>query len=142
MLQNKCEIRVRYANTDQMQIVWHGNYLEYFEVARTEMLRSTGFSYKDLEDSGFYLPLIESHTVYKTPAKYDEILEIESKMKEIPASRMKIDYEVREKESKRLIATGYTLHCFMRTGSYKVTRAPEYFVNLVKKYFDDASGKN
>jgi len=142
MLRNTCEIRVRYANTDQMGFVWHGNYLEYFEVARTEMLRDTGFSYKDLEDGGYYLPLIESHTIYKTPAKYDEVLEIDSEMKEIPASRMKIDYVVREKETKRLIATGYTLHCFMQTGSYKVTRAPEIFVKLIKKYFDNETGKD
>ncbi|HOJ17074.1 MAG: acyl-CoA thioesterase [Ignavibacteriales bacterium] len=137
MLQNKCEIRVRYADTDQMAFVWHGNYLEYFEVARTEMLRKTGLSYKSLEDTGYYLPLIESHTNYKTPGKYDEVLEITSEMREIPSAKMRVDYTVREKNSQRLIATGYTIHCFMRTGSYKVTRVPEIFISLVKKCFED-----
>jgi acyl-CoA thioester hydrolase len=120
-----------------MAFVWHGNYLEYFEVARTEMLRKTGLSYKSLEDTGYYLPLIESHTNYKTPGKYDEVLEITSEMREIPSAKMRVDYTVREKNSQRLIATGYTIHCFMRTGSYKVTRVPEIFISLVKKCFED-----
>lgn len=134
MIVNKCEIRVRYAETDQMQFVWHGNYLQYFEIGRTELLRGTGFSYKECEEKGFHLPLIESHLEYKTPGRYDEVLVIKTCIEKLPTAKMIIHYTITEKDSKRLVVKGYTTHCFMRKDS-KVVRAPEFFINLMKPFF-------
>ena len=136
MFSTKVEVRVRYCETDQMQFLWHGNYLQYFEMGRTELLRVTGLSYKGLEDAGFYLPLIDAHLNFKSPGKYDEVLQITSSMAEIPKSRMRIDYAVVEKESNRLLCTGYTTHCFMRKSDNKVTRVPEIFVKHISPFFN------
>lgn len=136
MLKSTTEIRVRYADTDQMQIVYNGKYFEYFEVGRTEMTRELGLSYKDFEDVGFQLPVIETWVKYYKPARYDDILIIESRMEKLPTVRMRIDYEVRNKENGEILASGYTEHAFMDTKNNRITRAPAVFLNSVKPSFE------
>ena len=137
MLITQTEIRVRYADTDQMQFVYNSKYFEYFEVGRTEMLREIGLPYRLIEKEGYHLPVLEAHIKFHKPAYYDEVLLIKSILKEYPSIKIHIDYEVYRKETNELIAEGFTLHAFVKKDSKKVTRSPEFFINSVKKFFPD-----
>lgn len=136
MLKTTTEIRVRYADTDQMQVVYNGKYFEYFEVGRTEMTRELGLTYRELEELGFQLPVIETWAKYYKPAKYDDILIIESRLDTLPTVRMRIDYEIRLKDTEDILATGYTEHAFFDTKNHRITRAPAVFINRVKPSFE------
>lgn len=135
MLSYITEIRVRYADTDQMQFVYNGKYLEYFEVGRTELLRSTGLSYAELEKNGYQLPLIEANVKYKNPAYYDDILEIEAMVKELHSPKVHIEYVIRRKETKEIVAEGFTTHIFIKSDTKKAVRPPKIYVDALKKYF-------
>lgn len=135
MLSNKTDIRVRYADTDKMQFVYNGKYLEYFEVGRTELLRNAGLAYSEVEKAGYQLPLIETGIQYKKPAVYDDILEIEAIVSELFTAKVHIDYVVRRKNSGEVIATGFTDHLFIREDTKKPTRPPQIYIDALKKYF-------
>lgn len=137
MIQNKTEIRVRYADTDQMNIVYNGKYFEYFEVGRTEMLRSINLIYKDIEEKGFLLPVIECYAKYISPAFYDEILIIESQLLKIPQIKIHIDYKIYRKNQNQLITEGYTVHTFVNKKTNKAVRIPEFFNEAIKQYFQE-----
>ena len=81
MKEHKVEVRVRYGETDQMGVVYHGSYVPYFEIGRVEWLRNKGVSYKDMEQNGIALPIVSMHLNYKKPAKYDDLLTIHTKLK-------------------------------------------------------------
>jgi acyl-CoA thioester hydrolase len=136
MLTFKTEIRIRYADTDQMQFVYNGKYLEYFEVGRTELLRSTGLSYKKVESEGYQLPLVEAHLNYISAAFYDDILIIESFLKEIPKLKMRIDYRMFRKENNVLVTEGYTEHVFIDRESKRPVRPPKFFIDAIRKYYE------
>ena len=136
MFNYKTEIRIRYADTDQMQFVYNGKYLEYFEVGRTELLRSTGLSYKVVEKEGYQLPLVEAHLNYISAAYYDDILVVEALLKEIPKLKMRIDYKIFRKENGELVTEGYTEHVFINKESKKPVRPPKFFVDAIKKYYE------
>ena len=104
----KHTIRVPYAHTDQMGVVYYANYLVYFEMARSEMLREAGTPYGELEKRGVVLPVVEAHTVYRSPARFDDLLELRTRCTEIRGVRLRIEYEVLRGEE--LLATGYTDH--------------------------------
>jgi acyl-CoA thioester hydrolase len=123
------EVRVTYAQTDQMMGVHHSRYFEYFEIARTELFRSFGYSYKEFEESGFMLPLVEAHINFKRQAKYDDILKIKSYVDGDASVKMKIQYEIYVED--KLICTGFTSHAFVKKDSFRATRAPEHFVKLL-----------
>ncbi|HQW24177.1 MAG TPA: thioesterase family protein [Bacteroidia bacterium] len=93
MISNEIQVRVRYAETDQMGYVYYGNYATYFEVARVELLRSIGFSYKKLEEEGVMLPVFEFSIKYFKPAFYDDLLIIKTTIPEPPGARIKFLYE-------------------------------------------------
>ena len=137
MITCETEIRVRYADTDQMHFVYNGKYLEYFEVGRTEMLREIGLPYDTIEKEGFLLPVLEANVKYKLPAHYDDILIIKSFLKKFPDLKVHIDYEIVRKGSDDLIAEGFTVHAFMSKKSKKVTRPPEFFIKAIKKFFPE-----
>jgi acyl-CoA thioester hydrolase len=103
-------VRVRYAETDQMGVVYYANYLVWFEVGRTELLRSLGWSYREMEHEGFGLPVIESSCLYHRPARYDDELEIRTKGTLLSAVRMQFDYEIMRNPGGELIVSGRTLH--------------------------------
>ena len=135
MLTHKTEIRVRYADTDQMQFVYNGKYLEYFEVGRTEMLRENGLPYSLIEKKGYQLPVLETFAKYVSPAYYDDILIIESIVKDFPTLRIHIDYRVYRKENNNLVAEGFTEHVFIKSDSKKPVRPPNFFTEAMKPFY-------
>lgn len=129
------KIRVRYAETDQMGYVYYGNYAAYYEVARTEMLRKTGFSYKELEEMGVMMPVLEMNIKYSQPAKYDELLTIKVIIKEKPSVRIKFEYEVYS-EAGILLNTGNTQLVFVDMVRNRPCKAPNIFMQKMEPYFD------
>lgn len=108
-------VRVRYADTDQMRMVYHSNYLVYFEMGRTELLRAGGFPYAELEARGVMLPVIEAHCEYRRPARYDDLLTVETRGEPLSPVRIRMHYTI--KRAGELLVTGYTDHaCMGRDG--------------------------
>lgn len=128
------KLRVRYAETDQMGYVYYGNYAAYYEVARTEMLRVTGISYKDLEAMGIMMPVVEMYIKYHQPAKYDELLTIKITIKERPSVRIVFDYEVFD-ESGKLLNTGVTHLVFVDMVKNRPCKPPEIFNSKLESYY-------
>ena len=106
-------VRVRYADTDQMGVVYHARYLEWFEAARAEMLRDMGMVYKQLEQSGIYMPVVEAYCRYRKPVKYDELVRVRTALGDISRSKIRLDYEVQGERDETVRVEGYTVHCFM-----------------------------
>ena len=103
-------VRVRYAETDKMGVVYYANYFVWFEVARADLLRTLGWSYRDMEHSGVSLPVIEAHCEYRRPAKYDDELEVRTVGRVLSPVRMEFTYEVRRVEDGLVAAAGRTMH--------------------------------
>jgi acyl-CoA thioester hydrolase len=116
-----------------MKFVYYGKYFEYFEQARSELLRSIGLPYSEIEAHGILIPVIEAHAVYKKPARYDEPIEIETTLAENPVARFRIEYRVVGKEDGELVAEGYTMHGFLNAETKKPTRAPAFFVQSIEE---------
>ena len=110
MFKVKSEIRVIYADTDAMGIVYHTNYIKWFEVGRNEYLRELGYPYARLESEKIWLPVAGVECSYKAPAKYDDLLEISAWVSELKAATVVIHYEIRKKETGELLVTGSTRH--------------------------------
>lgn len=132
------QIRVRYAETDQMGYVYYGNYAMYFEVARVEAMRSIGFSYKEMEEEGMMMPVLESHFRYLKPGKYDELLTIKAVIPALPGVRIRFEYEVFN-EQLELITEGWTTLTFLRKDSHLPTRPPQNLLALLKVYFQEVA---
>lgn len=130
MTENKITIRVRYNETDQMSYVHHGNYASYFEMGRLEWLRSKGISYKEMEENGVMLPVYALSTRFVSPAKYDDLLTITTRLKETPSVRISFEYEIHN-ESEKLIATGETTLVFVNMKTGRPMKAPAYILNLL-----------
>ena len=128
------KIRIRYAETDQMGYVYYGNYAAFYEVARTEMLRQTGISYKQLEDDGVMLPVIELHTRYFQPARYDDLITIRTTIRERPGVRIKFEYDVFNEQGD-LLNSGMTQLVFVDIKKNKPCRAPQIFQDKMDVYF-------
>ena len=109
-MRNVTEIRVLYADTDAMSIVYHTNYIKWFEAGRNELLRSLDHPYTRLEEQGFLLPLTECCCSFRSPAVYDDLLEIEASLGELKAASMRLDYRIFRKGTGELLAEGYTTH--------------------------------
>jgi acyl-CoA thioester hydrolase len=103
-------IRVRYAETDKMGVVYYANYFVWFEVARADLLRSLGWSYREMEHAGVALPVIEAHCDYHRPARYDDEMEVRSKGRMLSPVRMEFTYEVVRQEDQMVAASGRTVH--------------------------------
>jgi acyl-CoA thioester hydrolase len=131
---SETQIRVRYAETDQMSYVYYGNYAMYFEVGRVEAMRKIGFSYKEMEDNGIMMPVLESHYTYLKPGKYDELLTIKTRIPSLPGVKIKFEYEVIN-EQNELITKGWTTLAFLKKGSHQPTRPPQNLLALLKPYF-------
>ncbi len=137
MLKHASTIRVRYADTDKMQFVYNGKYLEYFEVGRTELLRSLGLPYSVVENNGYQLPVIEASVKYKSPAFYDDLLEIESIVAELPNPKFRINYVIRKIETpnKEIVAEGFTDHLFIKTETKRPTRPPKFYMDIILPFY-------
>ncbi|GJQ63395.1 MAG: thioesterase [Melioribacteraceae bacterium] len=136
MVKHVTEIRVRYADTDKMQFVYNGKYLEYFEVGRTELLRGTGLPYAELEAAGYQLPLIEAKVRYRSPGRYDDLLQIEAVVDTLRSAKVRIDYRVIRKETEEVIATGYTEHMFINSETKRPVKPPQMYVDALAPYFE------
>jgi acyl-CoA thioester hydrolase len=103
-------VRVRYAETDQMGVAWHGEYFAWFEVGRTDFLRDRGLTYKELEQQGLRLPVVEAQARYLKPARYDDVLEIRTRLAAVTGARVLFDYEVHLSGNDGPLAVGHTVH--------------------------------
>ena len=128
MIHTISHIRVRYAETDRMDVVYHSNYLVWFETARILMLDEIGIPYLEIEARGLRLPVLTATAEYKRPARFDDRLEIHLFMREKPRARFRFEYEVRRGDT--LLATGTTSHGFMDTNG-KGLRPPEEFLGKI-----------
>ena len=130
------EVRVRYADTDQMRFAYNGKYFEYFEVGRTEMMREVGLPYEVIEKNGFFMPVIETKIHFFAPAYYDELLVIETRVEKLPAVKVHIDHIIKAKERDVVICEGYVELAFLDAKTNRPTRAPKLFIDAVKKYYE------
>jgi acyl-CoA thioester hydrolase len=123
-------VRVRYAETDQMGVVYYSNYLIWFEIGRTEWLRVTGWTYREMEADGLALPVIEAHCEYRLGARYDDELEIRTTARLVSPVRLAFDYEVVRRLDGAVLATGHTVHATLdRAG--KPVRIPRRVKELL-----------
>lgn len=134
MFVHSTKIRVRYADTDQMGYMYYGNYAEFYEVGRVEMLRSLGLTYKSMEDSGIIMPVTELKCKYIKPAFYDEEITVKVIMEHMPSVRIHFRYEL-SNEKNELINLGETTLVFIRQENNRPCNAPEDFLNKLKVHF-------
>ena len=130
------QVRVRYAETDQMAYVYYGNYATYYEVARVEALRQLGFEYAELEEKGVIMPVHDLFSKFHFPAKYDDLLTIKVMIKSLPSVRMIFEYEIKN-ESDQLLNEGRTTLVFLGSENQKPVRAPKELIDVMKPYFDE-----
>jgi len=123
-------IRVPYADTDQMGMVYYANYFIYFERGRTEWLRSKGMEYRSLEEKGLYLPVVEAYCRFRSPAKYDDLITVATKVAEVGPCSLEFLYEITRKG--RLLAEGKTKHPFVDRGM-KPVRIPGEILRIMEK---------
>ena len=136
MFTSETKIRVRYAETDQMGVVYHSNFFPYFEVARAESIRQLGFTYADMEKMGVIMPVIEVQCRYIRPALYDELLTIKVILKELPVHhKIEFHHEVFN-EKKELLATAKIILYFMEAETMKRTTMPESLLQQLQPYFN------
>ncbi|MDG1039165.1 MAG: thioesterase family protein [Polaribacter sp.] len=121
------QTRIRYSETDQMGVVYHGNYAQFFELGRTEWLRSLGVSYKDMEISGIMLPVISINFKFLKSALYDDVLTIKTFLKKKPSVKIEFEYEI-VNQNNELICTGNSVLAFMLNKTMKPTRCPDYLL--------------
>ncbi|POS00862.1 acyl-CoA thioester hydrolase [Flavobacterium croceum DSM 17960] len=130
MISHEIQVRVRYSETDQMGVVYHGNYAPYFEMGRVEWLRNMGISYKWMEENGIMLPVVSLTMNYKKPARYDDLLTIRTILKSQTSVKIEFDYEIYN-ENEELLTTGYSMLVFVDMKTGKPTLPPEYVVALL-----------
>ena len=133
MKDHQVQVRVRYSETDQMGVVYHGNYIPYFEIGRVEWLRNKGISYKSLEESGIALPIVSMTINYKKPARYDDLLTVITKFKSHSSVKIEFDCEIRN-EKDELLTTAQFLLVFVSLKTGKPIAPPDYILELLKTF--------
>jgi len=137
MYTHETRIRVRYAETDQMNVVYHGNYAQYFEVGRVEAIRALGLSYKDLETMGIIMPVIEWTAKFLRPAHYDDLLTVRTSLREWPKEhRIEFFQEVYNEKGK-LLTTGKVLLYFLVAATMAKTNMPREMEDKLQQYFQE-----
>jgi len=134
MYKSTTKVRVRYSETDMMGYVYYGNYATYFEVARVETIRSLGVSYRQMEDEGIALPVLDYSIKYYKPAFYDDELTVETIISEVPKARIHFTYKTYNVKNELLNEAETTL-VFINKATMKPCSAPEYFIQKLKKHF-------
>lgn len=136
MFSTDTPIRVRYAETDQMGVVYHSNYFPYFESARAESIRQLGFTYADMEMMGVIMPVVDVHCRYLRPAKYDDLLMVKTILKELPVHhKIEFHHEVYN-EQNELLAIAKIILYFMEAHTMKRTTMPKTWLDKLQPYFD------
>lgn len=131
MKEHEIQVRVRYSETDQMGVVYHGNYIPYFEMGRVEWLRNKGVSYKTMEDRGIALPIVSMNVNYKKSARYDELLTVKTTFKSQTSVKIEFDCEIRNEE-KELLTTAHFILVFVDLKTGRPTAPPEYIKELLE----------
>lgn len=135
MLITETQIRVRYAETDQMGVVYYGHYTQYFEVGRAESIRHLGYTYKDMEQEGIIMPVVDLHIRYMRPAKYDDLLTVKTTVKELPQSfKITFHSEIYNAEGE-LLVTGEVILFFIEAVTMKRTSIPPRLKALMEPSF-------
>ena len=130
MNEHQINVRVRYSETDQMSVVYHGNYVPYFEMGRVEWLRNKGISYKSLEENGIALPIVSMTINYKKPARYDDLLTVTTKFKGHSSVKVEFECEIRN-EKEELLTTAYFLLVFVDINLGKAIPPPQYILDVM-----------
>jgi acyl-CoA thioester hydrolase len=133
MIKNSTTIRVRYADTDAMKFVYYGKYFEYFEQGRSELLRSIGLPYTEIEKQGIYIAVIEAVAKYKKSARYDDLLTVETSVADMPVARVRIQYRIFLEGESDPIVEGYTIHSFLNEATGRPTRPPAMFLQTLQE---------
>jgi len=135
MIEHLAEVKVRYAETDQMKFAHHSSYIVWFELARIEWMHAQGIDYAELEKQGVLLPVLEVNARYIKPARFDDTLYIKCSLAELPRkARFRFDYEVTRSDGTSL-SNGFSVHSFMNSED-RAIRPPKYFLEKLKPYFD------
>jgi len=137
-IRNSTTIRVRYADTDAMKFVYYGKYFEYFEEGRSELLRSIGMPYTEIEKQGILIAVVEAYAKYRRSARYDDLLTIETTLAEMPVARIRLQYRIFSEGEKEPIVEGYTVHSFLHEGTGKPTRAPAMFLQVLQEAMNNS----
>jgi len=132
MIEHNFKTKIYYKDVDLMGITYYSRYLEFFEQARTELLNSLSLNVSDIENLGFYLPVITAHCEYKISTKFEDKIIVKSQISENPKLKLKIDYKITKNKSNQIVVSGYTHHVFMNKDS-KVIRVPDFIKNILKK---------
>jgi acyl-CoA thioester hydrolase len=135
-LTSRSRIRVRYAETDTMGVVYHSNFLVYFEIGRTDYFRDLGFTYKEMETKDVFMPVTECYCRYLLPARYDDELEILTKFSTISRLKFKFTYEVLRMKDAKILADGYTIHVPVNSAGYPC-RIPQEYRNALLGSFKE-----
>lgn len=128
------KIRVRYGETDQMGYVYYGNYAQYFEMGRVEWLRNLGVSYKEMEEHGVMLPVVNLNVNYLKPAKYDNLLTLKTTLIKKPSAKIEFDFQLFN-EQNELLTKGYVSLVFIDMKKNRPTRCPDYILDKVANFF-------
>jgi len=128
---NEIKIRVRYAETDQMGVVHHGNYALYLEMARIEWLRKLGISYKSMEEEGIGLPVVSFSINFKKSAVYDDVIKVKTQLKKQPTALVQFEYELTN-QNNDLLCTAEVVLAFMDMKTKRPTRPPKYFLEALE----------
>lgn len=136
MYEHSTTIRVRYADTDQMNIVYYGNYATYFEVGRTECIRDLGFTYKEMEAMGVHMPVVAMEARYLRPARYDDLITVKTIIKELPEGHEISFFQEVYNENKKLLTTGKVTLYFMDTVTGKRSKMPEALKEKLTRFFE------
>jgi acyl-CoA thioester hydrolase len=132
ILSHQTTCRVIYADTDTMGVVYHANYLRWFEMGRTELFRHMGLPYREIESRGLMLPVAEVHCKYVTPARYDDVVVIHTRLNTVFRAGMQFDYTITNPDGTAIHTTGYTRHAFVNTEG-KVVRPPAFIRDLIRR---------
>ena len=129
------QVRVRYAETDKMGVVYHGNYAQYFEMGRVEWLRNLGVSYKWMEENGVMLPVVSLTMNYKKPARYDDLLTVKTILKSQTSVKIEFDYEIFN-EANELLTTGYSMLVFVDMKTGRPILPPSYVSEKINSFLE------
>jgi len=136
MYESTTQVRVRYAETDQMNVVYYGNYAQYFEVGRVESIRQLGYTYKDMEAQGIIMPVVEMHVKYLRPATYDDLITIKTQIRELPHDhRIEFHQEVYNEVGK-LLTSGKVVLYFLDAKTRLKTNMPTEMKSKIEHYFN------
>jgi len=136
MFESTTQVRVRYAETDQMNVVYHGNYAQYFEVGRAEGIRQLGLTYKDIESMGVIMPIVEFHSRFIRPAHYDDLLTVKTMLREIPVDHKIEFYQEVFNEEGKLLTTGRIVLYFINAKTREKTMMPSPLLDRLLPYFN------